>query len=249
MKKTKIILALLLAALLMLTLTACGSKDAKSTEATEDKAVATTDTVPVILDQAEYTLYQNVFYNGYGEQSVGQVTKRGVFTTIQDAFNEVTRYYVWGYLDNTLCCDWQWEFVPAEGAELPAVGSLVQVSGSFEKDDAALDGYWIKDAKVTVENAYTAGETELDMLTMGDTLERVQLMNIMYRKEAFEGKTFRAFGRISNIGLLEDPYYGNEAWQIPYQSDAEQPAIGAMVHLQGKVADGQLAECSIQVTE
>lgn len=220
---------------------------------TADSAgVQTTAEIPVIINQAEYVLYQNIFYNDYGSQyENAPVTKNGVFAVLQDAFNDRTRYYVWGYLDNTQCCDWQWEFVPKDTKNLPAPGSLITVSGTFAKDEAAaLDGYWIKDADVSTVKTYTGAAAELHMLAMSDTLERVQVLNIMYRSEAFEGKTFTAYGRIAGPGVLQDPYYDG-SWEIPFTSasDTSALAIGANVTLNGKVSAGTLGDCAVTVTQ
>ena len=243
MKKKILALALLTA--LLFAMTACSS----NTSATQtDTGKKTTATVPVILNQTEYTLYQNIFYNGYADSSTGPVTKKGIYAVIQDAYNNVTRHYVWGYLDNTLCCDWQWEFVPVEGTQLPTPGSEIQVTGNFEKDDNALDKYWIQNAIVTTETEYTGETAEVSMLTMSDTLERVQMLNVMNRKEGFEGKSFTAYGRIAATDTLEDPYY-NGSWTISFQTDKEVPATGTIVRLRGTIRDGQLAECGIEAKE
>lgn len=241
--KKKILLLLLLTITLLL-LTACGG-GTKTAETKNVVAKRTTATVPVILNQTEYLLYQNVFYNDYADSNTGAVTKRGVYAVIQDAYNNVTRHYVWGYLDNTLCCDWQWEFVPAEGVQLPSPGSEIRVEGNFVKDASALDGYWIQGAKVTVETEYTGKTAEINMLTMSDTLERVQMMNIKYRKESFEGKTFMAYGRIAAENILEDPYY-NGSWSITIHPVSETPAIGTLVRLEGTISNGELGESKLE---
>lgn len=210
--------------------------------------VKTVAEVPVIINQAEYLLYQNIFYNEYAAQYENKpVTKNGVFATIQDAYSNKTRYYVWGYLDNTQCCDWQWEFVPADTKSLPATGSLVTVTGTFVRNDAeALDDYWIKDAQVTTVTEYAGKTAEINMLAMSDTLERVQVLNIMNKQDAFEGKTFTAYGRIAGINTLQDPYYDG-SWMIPFSSSSDAPAIGTSVVLTGKVASGMLGDCQITV--
>ena len=214
--------------------------------------VKTTAEVPVVLNQAEYVLYQNIFYNDYGPQYDNTpVTKNGVFAIIQDGFTNVTRYYVWGYLDNTMCCDWQWEIVPKDTKNLPAPGSLITVTGTFVKNESqALDGYWIKDAEITTVTAYTGQTAELNMLTMSDTLERVQMLNIMYRSDSFEGKTFLAYGRIAGGSMLQDPYYDG-SWEIPFTStgDTASLAIGTSVRLAGKVASGTLGESTVTVMQ
>lgn len=241
--KKKILLPLLLTITLLL-LTACGS-GTKTAETKDETTKKMTTTVPVILNQTEYLLYQNVFYNGYADSNTGAVTKNGVYAVIQDAFHNVTRHYVWGYLDNTLCCDWQWEFVPTEGTQLPSPGSEIRVEGNFTKGTDALDGYWIQDAKVTVETEFAGKTADINMLTMSDTLERVQMTNIVYRKESFEGKTFTAYGRIAANDYLEDPYY-NGSWRITIHPVSETPAIGTLVRLEGLISNGELGESKLE---
>ena len=242
-KKSFFFAMLLMAAFLC---TACSGGN------TADSAgIQTTAEIPVIISQPEYVLYQNIFYNGYGPQYENTpVTKNGVFAVIQDAWAGKARYYVWGYLDNTQCCDWQWEFVPKDTKNLPPVGSLITVSGTFAKEEAALDGYWIKDADMGVVKTYTGATAELHMLAMSDTLERVQLLNIMYWPEAFEGKAFTAYGRIAGPGVLQDPYYDG-SWEIPFSSasDLSALAIGTSVTLNGKVSAGTLGDCAVTIMQ
>ncbi len=246
MKKWSLLICL---ALLALLLTGCGGTDtAGQTDTGRDK-VPTTAKVPEILNQAEYLLYQNVFYNDYGAQIEGQrVIKRGVLGKIQDVYNGCVRYYVCGYLDNTLCCDWQWEIVPRNEASLPPVGSLVTATGTFRADENALDGYWIVEAVVDTDTRYVGPQGDLNMRALTCTLERVQMFNILYRPEAFEEKSFMAWGRIAGPGMLEDPVY-NGSWQIAFTSDEACPAIGTQVAVQGKVKGGVLSDCGIEIMQ
>lgn len=228
---------LLLAAAVLLS--ACGSKPAP----------AAADQVPVVISNAEYLLYQNIFYNDYGARYEGtEVTKQGVFAAVQDGYSNVTRYYVWGYLDNTKCCDWQWEIKVKDAKDLPVSGSLVNVKGTFAASGDALDGYWITDPAIETVTAYTGPLAEVDMSTMSDTLERVQVINIMNRKEMFEGKTFSAYGRIASMNVLQDPYYDG-SWQIPFMTNAQQPAIGTTVELRGVIKNGMLTDCTVQAIQ
>ena len=214
----------------------------------DDKG-ATTDKVPEILNQEEYLLYQNVFFNDYGKQLIGkEVSKKGVLAVIQDGFNQRTRYYVWGYLDNTKCCDWQWEFVPEDSAVLPQPGSLVSVKGTFAAHDDALDGYWIEKAAVETNTKYTGEVFDLDMCAMSCTLERVQMLNILYKPEYFKERSFIAYGRIVASGTLEDPYY-NGSWQMPFAPGDASFAIGTQVKLQGSVINGKLTDCTVTNAE
>ena len=239
-KRLTFVLLLLCAALL---LSACGEK--------KDAAPLATSTakVPVVINSAEYTLYQNVFYNNYAPQYDGKsVTKRGVLAVVQDAYSDMTRYYVWGYLDQTLCCDWQWELQLDDPSVLPAVGSLIDVKGTFAANENALDGYWIKDAQVTTLTAYTAAVADVDMTTMSDTLERVQVLNFMAHPDQFEGKSVFAYGRIADVFTLEDPYYGSASWVASFTTEETVPAIGTNVVLRGTLKDGVIAEAKIEST-
>ena len=238
MKKALSILMLILAALCCAACSSGGSNAGK-----------TSATVPVVLNQAEYVLYQNIFGNQEGIEYVNKpVTKNGVFAILRDAYSNRDRYYVWGYLDNTKCCDWQWEIKVKNTNNLPANGSLVSVKGTFTSSDDALDGYWITDPQITVKTKYeNPAPADLDMCTLSDTLERVQVINILHRAEAFEGKSFSAYGRILSMTMLQDPYYDG-SWQIPFMPKAgtQTPAIGTTVELRGTVTGGKLADCMLK---
>ena len=191
------------------------------------------DTLPTMLSQNEYVLYQNIFYNDMAEDYLGKrATKLGTLTRVYDAFNNRTRYYVWGYMDATKCCDWQWEFVPADPDSLPANGSLVKLTGTLTRDEAALDQIWLIDTTVELETAFTPEACDVDMTTMGATLERVQLLNMQYKPEAFAGQSLRIYGRVLSPTTIQHPYYDN-AWTQDFESAEAVPAIGTMVILTG----------------
>ena len=254
--KTKRLYKLLAALLCAVTVASCvgcssgsepGPASPKETE-TAQPVKAETDVRPEVFSADEYLLYQNVFYADYGKEIDGdKMEKEGVFTILYDAYKDRQRCYVWGYYDQTKCCDWQWELVPEEGAELPVIGSLVTVTGTFEYNEDALDKYWIKDAHFEVRSTYTGPTAERDMRSMSCTLERVQMINVMNRQDAFQGKTFLAYGRIASLGSLEDPYY-NGSWQIDIIWDGEVPAIGTLVELSGTIKDGKLIVSTINET-
>lgn len=204
--------------------------------------------MPTMLNTAEYVLYQNIFYNEAAGDYVGEKqTKTGTFTVLNDSYNGCTRYYVWGYNDATKCCDWQWEFVPADAASLPAPGSLVDVTGTFAGSEEALDGYWLENAEVKVKTAFEGPACELPLYTMDDTLERVQILNISAFPENYEGKTIRAYGRIASPTTFEDPYYDG-SWNAPFESGDKLPAIGTIVLLDGVCKGGTIAECTLTET-
>lgn len=238
-----------LAAVTVLTCAGCGAAPSGQTgtvpSGTEPSGTGSSDERPEVFSQDEYLLYQNVFYADYGKEADGKkVEKEGVLASIYDAYNGKMRYYVWGYYDQTKCCDWQWEIVPQDAGSLPPVGSLVVASGTFASSEDALDGYWITDASVKVKTEYRGPTAERDMRSLSCTLERVQMLNVIYRKESFEGARFLAYGRIASSGSLEDPYYDN-SWEIDMIWDGEVPAIGTLVEVSGTIRDGKLAVESI----
>lgn len=241
MKKRMLLVCLLLTATLLLS--ACGEKK------TETALPETTGTIPVVLNSAEYVLYQNIYYNNYASQYDGKtVTKRGVFTTIQDGFSDVTRYYVWGVNDQTMCCDWQWELNLADTSNLPANGSLVDVTGVFRGNDNALDNYWIEEPKITVVTRYTGASSDIDMLTMSGTLERVQIINYNNFPDKYEGKTVSAYGRINDMSSIQDPYYDG-SWSTAFTSTANIPAIGTSVKLRGVLTNAVISNASIEIIQ
>ena len=238
----KRLVSLLLAALLLLGLAACsdskteptGTKAPTVTDSTDvEIAPRTSKTLPTVLNQTEYVLYQNIFFNGAADDYVGKTAvKEGTFARIYDAFSQKYRYYVWGYMDATKCCDWQWEFVPADPDSLPPIGSLVKLTGTLTRDEAALDKLWFTDTTVEVKQIYEPAACDVNMTTMNATLERVQLMNMQYRPAAFAGKTLRIYGRVLNPTTIQHPYYDN-AWTQPFSTQASVPANGTMVILTG----------------
>lgn len=206
------------------------------------------DCFPYEINALEYTLYTNIFYNDLGGQYVGKKeTKTGTFAIIYDRFNEVTRYYVWGYYDETKCCDWQWEFVPVSTDNLPVPGSLVQVTGTFEKNDAALDGYWYQNAEVSVSKEYKGLDAEVDMTVMSGTLERVQVINIQQFADYFAGKKVAAYGRVGGATYIVHPYYDGAFEQAV--SGGTMPAIDTYVVVSGEyTADAVIGNASITET-
>lgn len=209
--------------------------DAASFKAADSKPVET------IINQAEYLLYQNIFFNDMaGDYTSKPVTKEGIFAKIEDYFNNVTRYYVWGYMDKTKCCDWQWELkVPAEQvAELPAPGSVITVSGTFVGDENALDKYWITEPVIEVKKAYENDFDGMDLRTLDSTLERVQMINCQQFPDKVAGKQVAVYGRVLNITAIQHPYYDGSWTQDVDAGDL--PGIGTMVEIVGTFKDGIL---------
>ena len=186
------------------------------------------------LDQMEYAAYVDIFYNKNGAQYENQkYTKEGVFATLEDAFSGVTRYYVWGYADKTKCCDYQWEFVMPEGAEIPESGSWVTMTGTLTASENALDGYWFTDAELKVEEPFAHAGYDFDMTTISPTLTRVQVINMTQFKDQFDGKTVRVYGRALSLNSVQHPYYDG-AWSLDFNYDGDPNfAIGDDILLEG----------------
>lgn len=201
-----------------------------------------------ILDPNEYILLQNIFYNDQANDYVDKdTTKKGIFSVLDDQFNNKTRYYVWGYNDNTKCCDWQWEFVPTDASKLPTVGSTIVVSGKFVANEDALDKYWIENATVEIVSQYKGLDVDVDTTTMGGTLERVQVMNIQGNKEKYEGKTISVYGRAEGPNSVQHPYYDNCFSQQFETSDPVVPT-GTKIVVQGTCVDGVLKDASLNTS-
>lgn len=231
---------LLLAACLLLCLCSCGDPGASGT--------ATTDTLPQIFDGEQYQIYQNVFYNDQASGFLGQqMTATGVFVAIRDSFNSVTRYYCWGYYDQTKCCDWQWELKLDDTSNLPANGSKVTFTGTFTRDEAALDKIWMTDVTLKTEAAYTGPTCEMDLCLMNATLERVQLMNMQYFPEEYNGRQVRLYGRIYDPQTLQHPYYDN-AWMQNFSANGEVPPMGTLAVIDGIFTDAGITDATVTPT-
>lgn len=250
--KIKRISALLLCAVLTVLVFAGCSKDGEKETAKKTTQAAQTeasDVMETVLEPSEYVLYQNIFYNDQGGDFDGKsVTKRGTFTVLYDRYSGVERYYVWGYNDQTKCCDWQWEIKADDTSSLPSNGSLVKVTGTFVSDENALDGYWITSPQITVEKAYNGADADVDMTTMSGTLERVQIINLQQHADYFDGKTVRAYGRVMNPTTLQHPYYDG-AFEQPIEAKNEVPAIGTVVIVSGTVKDGKIVDATVEETD
>ena len=149
----KKLIAVLLTLVIVFPLAACGGKKT-GTEST-DPAVPATDgsgetitdangnVLPANLpagaingiretfDPMEYTIYMNVFQDISSKQFDGiEMDKKGTFAILQDDWSGKTRYYVWGYNDTTRCCDYPWEFVPADVSALPEPVRMPAISAA-----------------------------------------------------------------------------------------------------------------------
>lgn len=246
MKKTLIALLLVFA---LLSFAAC-SDNSDTTDNTDssqsDSDTVTNPTADALLtdgelntgmkekfDQMEYAAYVDLFYNdNTSSYENKKFTKDGTFAVLYDAFNDVTRYYVWGYADNTKCCDWQWEFVLPDGVTAPEPGSYVKVSGTMTKSDSALDGYWLENATLEVKESFTNAGYKYDMTTMSPTLVRVEIVNMQQYPEKFADATLRLFGRALSTNSIQHPYY-NESWSLHFTETDTVPAIGDYILVEG----------------
>ena len=255
----KKLISLLLVLVCLLSLAACKGEDAGKTPAAtqsdgageqiKNPEATRSEKISTVLSQTEYVLYQNIFFNKQADDYVGKkAVKEGTFVRLEDRFNQVTRYYVWGYYDNTKCCDWQWEFVPKDPSSLPPDGSLVKMTGTLVRDEAALDKLWFIDPELEVEVRYEGDSADVDMCCMSATLERVQLINMQVYTDDFEGKSVRAYGRVMDMGTIQHPYYDN-VWTQKFQTAGKVPAIGTEVIVSGKWTGASITEAEVAETK
>lgn len=198
----------------------------------------------------EYTLYMRVFTykdendqskGRYGDDYVGEKwTKEGCFFKLRDEYNQKDRYYVWGYADETRCCDFQWEFVPEDLSSLPENGSRIKVKGVVSKSRDALDGYWLTKAQVTVESPFEKTNYDYDLTLCSGTLARVQIINMQQHTDVFNGKTMRVFGRAIGTNGVQHPYYdGAWGWQMDLVNAEKTSAPGTYLLLGGTFTAGE----------
>lgn len=249
----KKLISIIVVCFMLLFLTACGdSGSADSTSHTS--STVGTGKVEKLLDPMEYTIYMNIFQSEQGSDYIDKnYTKEGIFTTLKDSFNSTVRYYVWGYSDETLCCDWQWEFVPENPDELPPIGSHVKVTGTFVKNDSALDGYWLENANVESVSEFDGVYGDNDTTTMSPTLTRVQIINMTNYATEYNGQSVKVYGRVASGNKLQHPYY-DDAWDIPLEYSETLPSIGTYVTVIAKfsgtgVDDSKLIVESIETDE
>ncbi len=262
MKKITVIL---LSVLLLFCFASCGSESGTDTQTDSSQTTKKLDYLsvtesgsdvqtqegafPCVTDAMEYTLYQNIFYNDEGKNYEGEtMSKTGTFATLYDEFNKVNRYYVWGYYDMTKCCDWQWEIKIEDLSKLPKNGSLVEMTGVFEKSEDALDGYWFTKPSITVKTAYKSIDCDVDMSVMSATLERVQIINLQNFKETFEGKKVAAYGRVVSGNTIQHPYYDG-AWQQDMTPVTKVPNVDTEVLVVGTYKNGVITNAEVSEAE
>ena len=271
MRKT--VICILLAALTVLSLASCGKNadeptapgvpdssetassgevGSKGDETTTIPANAPEQSVSGIketFNQLEYAAYINIFYEKKGSDYVNKVyNKEGTFAVLHDEYNKTDRYYVWGYADKTRCCDWQWEFVPADVNALPTPGSLVKLKGKLVQDEKSLDGYRFSDVTLETVEKFTPAQG-LDLTVLSPTLVRVQVANMQGNAEVFKGEKVRIFGRALNGSCLQHPYYdGSWNMDMILPENEKAPATGQYLTVDG-VFTAENGGCYIKVTD
>ena len=236
----KKVISIALAFMLVFCFVACdSSSDAEA--GGDDKVV---ENVVKILNPLEYTIYMNIFYSGQTDGYVDrEYTKEGILAILHDSFSQKDRYYVWGYSDETMCCDWQWEFTVDDASTLPPIGSHVKVTGNFVANEGSLDGFWLEDASVETVATYKKAIGPYDTTTMSPTLTRVQIIN-MYRFPAdYNGKDVKVYGR-TMIDGIQHPYYDG-SWSMLVESAEPLPATGTYITVTGKFSGTNIEDCKI----
>ena len=218
-----------------------------SLAACSDKNGASATRMAKVINSMEYSLYLNVHGELGDRYSDITYEKTGVFSILYDEYNSTVRYYVWGYSDETLCCDWQWEFVPADPSELPPIGSYVTVKGKLVRDSDALDNFRMENATVKTITEYTAAKGKYDTTTMSSTLATVQLQNFMGYANVFRGEEITVYGRVGSGNILKHPYYDN-SWEIDLEYEKKLPAIGEYVTVTGLFDGDGYHNAKINVT-
>lgn len=210
----KKMLSLMLCAVLVLGFSACSDKKTQSeTTASQN---ASWNGMREKLDQMEYVMYQAVFFEDKAaDYTEKEYTKDGVFAVLRDEYNSRDRYYVWGYADNTKCCDYQWELQLPENTEIPESGSYVSVTGTLRYNEGALDKYQLEDVTLSVQEKFENAGFDYDLSTLSPILCRVQIINMQGHPDKFAGKTLRVFGRALTTESIQHPYY-DEAWSLSF---------------------------------
>lgn len=223
------------------------SLDLTENESKAEAPSAPKGLVPVTFDEEIGEAYKNVVIGGnYEGHEDEKITCKGTFTTIEYSFDNTTRYYVWGYSDNSLTDCWQWELKVTDPSSLPKNGTLVNLTGTIEKSDSALDKIWLKDYSITEEQKYSGEACNIDMATMSPTLIRVQVSSIFSDKSAFEGKSVSIAGRIISKNLIGHPTDDN-GWQMHFHTDGKVPKAGTKdVIVVGVLHEGTIDEAKVQ---
>ena len=200
-----------------------------------------------VIDASQYALYLNVYGTDGAKYAGLEHEAEGIFAVVYDNYNNRDRYYVWGYSDNTLCCDWQWEFTPKDPASLPEIGSRIKVKGTLSKSSVALDGMWMFEAEVKTVSSFGGADGKYDTTTMSPTLTRVQLQNFFGHPAKHNGDEIVVYGRVASGNMLQHPYYDGD-WMIPLEYDGKLPSIGKYVTVKGTFRGDSISEARIVVT-
>lgn len=168
------------------------------------------------FSEEEDAAYHDLFYNentsAYENKSF---TKYGTFAKIYDAYNLCTRYYVWGYGDTSKSCCYQWEFVMPDSADIPSDGSYVKVTGTMTASEDALDGYWLTNVTLSVEEAFAETDYDYDFVTLSPTLTRVQVINMLNKNDSFKNVSVRLPAYIQTESTLCS-VFNDSSWSMHY---------------------------------
>ncbi len=177
--------------------------------------------------------YHELFFDDKtSEYENKSFTKYGTFASIYDAYNSKERYYVWGYGSKAKDCCFQWEFVLPEGEAVPAEGSYIKVTGKMTHSEDALDKYWLTDVTLSVEEAKEETSFDIDFTVLSPTLMRVQAINMLQKKDAFQNKSVRIYGKAVNEVTVA-PIDGTESWSFHFSATKDHLNTGSAVIIEG----------------
>ena len=211
----------------------------------ESEDVQLSDTVPLVINEDEYIVYGNVYQQHSGYMYEGQrQTKTGILCTVYDHHADKARYFVWGYCDDKLNRDWQWELKVKDPQQLPPDGSLIEVTGTFQKSTKAFSEYWLTQTSWTVKMQYTGEQYDLNMACMNTTLAATQMEQLHHEPSYFEGKTLSLIGKVDSADTIRHPH-SEEMWHQTVQTTTELSPVGAGVLVTGVWRNGVVTEAVV----
>ena len=190
------------------------------------------------FNAAEDSAYHDLFFDkNYDDYKNKEFEKQGTFAKIYDAYNDVERYYVWGWGSTAKDCCYQWEFVMPSGAKIPSPGSYITVKGTMTESESALDGYWLTDISLSTEEEFNGSSADYDLAVMSPTLARVQLINMLQKSDEFMNVSIRIIGRTQGENTII-PAYTADGWALHFTPARDHIDDGSLVIIEGSYNTG-----------